>query len=71
MSHTISIRLTKELAEWLAETSKRTGVPQGRLVREQLEKARSSAESKPYMRLAGSIRGLPRDLSQRKGFSRP
>jgi hypothetical protein len=30
-----------------------------------------SAESKPYMRLAGSIRGLPRDLSQRKGFSRP
>jgi hypothetical protein len=36
-----------------------------------LEKARLSAESKPYMRLAGSIRGLPRDLSQRKGFSRP
>lgn len=72
MSHTISIRLTKELAEWLAETSKRTGVPQGRLVREQLEKARSSSTAaKPYMRLAGSIRGLPRDLSQRKGFSRP
>jgi hypothetical protein len=71
MSHTISIRLNKELAEWLAETAKRTGVPQGKLVRDQLEKAKASGGSRSYMRLAGSIRGLPRDLSQRKGFSRP
>jgi predicted transcriptional regulator len=71
MSHTITIRLDKDLAEWLAETAKRTGVPQGKLVRDQLEKAKASTGSRPYMRLAGCLRGLPRDLSQRKGFSRP
>ena len=70
MSHTITIRLNKELAEWLAETSARTGVPQGKVVRDQLEKAKASVGGRPYMRLAGSIRGLPRDLSRRKGFSR-
>lgn len=70
MSHTITVRLNKELADWLAETARRTGVPQGKVVRDQLEKARSSAGGRPYMRLAGSIRGLPKDLSRRKGFSR-
>jgi hypothetical protein len=71
MSHTITIRLPKDLAEWLADTAKRTGVPQGKLVRDQLEKAKASAGNRPYMRLAGKLRGLPRDLSKRKGFSRP
>ena len=70
MSHTITIRLNKELAEWLAETAKRTGLPQGKVVRDQLEKAKAGADDRPYMRLAGSIRGLPKDLSRRKGFSR-
>ena len=70
MSHTITIRLNKELAEWLAETARRTGVPQGKVVRDQLEKAKATSGSRPYMRLAGSIRGLPRDLSRRKGFAR-
>lgn len=70
MSHTITVRLNKDLADWLAETAARTGVPQGQLIREQLEKAKASAGSRPYMRLAGSIRGLPRDLSRRNGFSR-
>ena len=70
MSHTITVRISKELAEWLAETAQRTGVPHGKLVRDQLEKAKASVGSRPYMRLAGCLRGLPRDLSQRKGFSR-
>jgi hypothetical protein len=70
MSHTITVRLNKELAEWLAETARRTGVPQGKVVRDQLEKAKASSGNRPYMRLAGSIRGLPRDLSRHKGFSR-
>jgi hypothetical protein len=70
MSHTISIRLTKELAEWLAETAKRTGVPQGRLVREQLERARASAGARAHMRWAGYVKNAPRDLSTRKGFSK-
>jgi hypothetical protein len=70
MSHTITVRLNKGLAEWLAGTAARTGVPQGKVIRDQLEKAKASAGGQPYMRLAGSIRGLPKDLSRRKGFSR-
>jgi hypothetical protein len=70
MSHTITIRLTKELAAWLEYMSAKTGVSQGKIVRDQLEKARAGAPRQSFMRLAGSIRG-PRDLSSRKGFSRP
>ena len=68
MSHTITVRLNKALAEWLADTAERTGVPQGKVVRDQLEKAKASAGGRPDMRLAGSMRGLPKDLSRRKGF---
>jgi len=68
MSHTLTIRLEKDLAEWLEDEAAKTGVSQGRIVREQLEKARA-ASAQPFMRLAGSVRG-PRDLSTRKGFSR-
>ena len=68
MSHTITIRLTPELAEWLEDTARRTGVPQGRLVREQLERARAASHGRAFMRLAGAVQG-PRDLSARKGFS--
>jgi hypothetical protein len=70
MSQTITIRLNKELAEWLEGTAARTGVSQGHLIREQLEKARGAKASRAFMRLAGVVRG-PKDLSQRKGFSRP
>lgn len=68
MSRTITIRLTEDLAEWLEKNSRKSGVPQGKIVRDQLEKAKSS-EKKAFMRLAGKIFG-PKDLSQRKGFSR-
>lgn len=68
MSQTITVRLSKELSVWLEETAARTGVPQGRIVREQLEKARTAKGSKTFMRLAGIMRG-PKDLSQRKGYS--
>jgi hypothetical protein len=68
MSHTITIRLDKDLAAWLEETAARTGVSQGQIVREQLEKAKTGSGSRPFLRLAGAVRG-PRNLSQRKGFS--
>jgi predicted DNA-binding protein len=71
MSHTITIRLNKELSSWLEKTASRTGLSQGQIVRDQLEKAKSANAEKAFMRLAGSMRGLPRDLSQRKGYSRP
>jgi len=69
MSHTITVRLSKELAEWLARAAAKTGVPQGRIVRDQLEKAKACDSSQPYMRLAGAVRG-PKDLSARKGYTR-
>jgi hypothetical protein len=69
MSHTITVRLNKELAEWLARVAAQTGQAQGQIVRQHLEKARSAGAGRPFMRLAGTIDG-PRHLSSRKGFSR-
>jgi hypothetical protein len=69
MGQTITIRLTKELAAWLEETSKRTGLSQGQIIRDQLERSRVPSSGKAFMRLAGIVRG-PKDLSTRKGFSR-
>lgn len=68
MSNTITVRIPGDLAEWLAETARKTGVPKGRIVRDQLEKARRS-EEQPFLRLAGMVAG-PANLSTRKGFSR-
>lgn len=68
MSHTLTIRLDKPLAEWLQEESRKTGQPQGKIIRDQLERARMSAGQR-FMQLAGATRG-PKDLSRRKGFSR-
>lgn len=69
MSRTLSIRLTRDLADWLEQAAARSGVSQGRLVREGIEKLRAATGSKGFMRLAGAVRG-PRGLSRRKGFSR-
>lgn len=68
MGQTLTIRLTDELREWLEQTSQKTGVPVGRLVREELEKARERGGQR-FLRKAGAIDG-PRDLSSRKGFSK-
>jgi predicted transcriptional regulator len=69
MSQTITVRLTKELAAWLEQVAARTGLSQGRIIRDQLERAKADSSGQAFMRLAGSVRG-PRDLSSRKGFSR-
>ena len=69
MSNTLTIRLPEELLEWLRDTSERTGVPVGRLVRDQLETAKSDAGNQRFMRHAGTFTG-PKDLSARKGYSR-
>jgi hypothetical protein len=69
MSTTITVRLPKDLASWLNQASKQSGIPKGRIVREQLERAREGGKEPSFMRLAGSVRGT-RDLSTRKGFSR-
>jgi ribbon-helix-helix CopG family protein len=70
MGQTLTIRLSKELAAWLARAAARTGVSQGKIVRDELERARGKDSRQSFMRLAGTVRGS-RDLSSRKGFSRP
>jgi predicted transcriptional regulator len=68
MSNTLTIRIPDDLAQWLDETARKSGVPKGRIVREELEKVRK-AGSQPFLRLAGTVAG-PANLSTRKGFSR-
>ena len=67
MGNTITVRLPSDLAQWLTETARKTGVPRGRIIRDELENARKS-DSRPFLRLAGAVSG-PENLSTRKGFS--
>jgi len=69
MSHTITIRLTAELAEWLEERRRQTGLPISRIIRHQLERAKSEPGNQRFLRHAGRISGPP-DLSSRRGFAR-
>jgi len=70
MSHTLTIRLTEEILDWLKEKSRQTGIPVGRIIRQQLEAAKSSGGKQRFLRHAGAISGGPADVSSRKGFSR-
>jgi hypothetical protein len=49
--------------------SRRTGLPVGRIIREQLESAKSGKGNQKFLRHAGQISGSA-DLSSRRGFSR-
>jgi predicted DNA-binding protein len=64
MSNTLTIRLPKELLDRLRLVSRRAGLPVGRVVRRSLETTLAAEE------FAGVIKGGPRNLSSRKGFSR-
>ena len=70
MSNTVTVRLPEALARWLRNLARRRGVSQSQIIKDSLEKTRETAPDKPFMSLAGSIKGLPKDLSRRKGFSR-
>jgi hypothetical protein len=71
MGQTITFRPTKKLAGWIEQAALQLGVSQGQFIRSHLELARDGDRSgKKFMRLAGTIRGGPRDVSKRKGFSR-
>jgi len=69
MGNTLTVRLSPALAEWLERTAAESGRSQGEIIREQLERARTGTKGRPFMRLAGTVKGS-RDLSSRKGFSR-
>jgi hypothetical protein len=64
----VTVRLPRELADWLKAAARRRGVSQSRIIRDQLESARAGTPHQAFMALAGCIRG-PRNLSMRKGFS--
>lgn len=69
MSQPITIRVPDELSDWLVAEARRAGVSQGKIVRDQLMKAKAEAGGMPFMKLAGAIKGA-KNLSQRKGFSK-
>ena len=69
MSQTLTVRVSKELGGWLETTARRRGVSQSRIIRDQLELARANAANQSFMKLAGCIAG-PKNLSQRRGFSK-
>jgi predicted DNA-binding protein len=70
MSNTLTIRLPEEILEQLRQTARRTGLPVGRVVRQSIEATLAQDKSNRLLEFAGVIRGGPRDLSSRKGFSR-
>jgi hypothetical protein len=57
MSRRLTIRISDEISEWLEQASHRSGIPAGRIVREQLERAigEANGKGKPFMKLAGSF----------------
>ncbi len=70
MGQTITFRPTKKLADWIEQAAAQMGVSQGQFIRLHLEQVRAGdRKSRKFMRLADLIRGSPRDVSQRKGFS--
>ena len=74
MSNTLSIRLPEEILKQLRERARRTGLPMGQLVRQSLEttlaKDPPADSNQAWRKYVGIIKGGPRDVSTRKGFSR-
>jgi metal-responsive CopG/Arc/MetJ family transcriptional regulator len=68
MRKTISVHLPEDLAEWLESAATAAGVSRGKVIRDQLEKARK-CEDRPLLRLAGKV-SADATLSMRKGFSK-
>jgi hypothetical protein len=69
VNNTITIRLPKELDEWLEAEALATGLPKGKIVREQLQLARARKERQRFLDLAGSV-ALEPGLSRKRGFQR-
>jgi len=70
MTRALNVRLSEELLRWLKNTSRITGLPMARIVREHLEEAKSKGGKQRFLRHLGAVKGGPPDVSSRKGFSR-
>jgi Ribbon-helix-helix domain len=62
--HRLTIRLTDELLAWLKELSRRTGLPIGRIICQQLEMAKTAKRNQQFLSLAGKINGRKNLASQ-------
>jgi predicted transcriptional regulator len=69
MSNTLTVRLPGDLAEWLDDTSRKSGLSRSLIARRELERARQTS-AKPWAHLVGALKNGPSDLSMRRGFSR-
>ena len=70
MSNTLTVRLPEELLNRLREKARRTGLPMSQMVRQSLEASLNGGGNQAWREFAGIIKGGPRDVSSRKGFSR-
>jgi predicted transcriptional regulator len=74
MSNTLTVRLPEDLFEQLRERARSTGLPVARIVRQSLEttlaKDQPASGNQAWRKFSGIIKGGPRDVSTRKGFSR-
>jgi hypothetical protein len=74
MGNTLTIRLPEELLDRLREKARLTGLPVGRVVRQFVEGGLSQnppgKRNQAWRKYVGVIKGGPRDVSTRKGFSR-
>lgn len=74
MSNTLTIRFSDELLERLREKSRRSGLPVGQVVRQFVEnglsETSSAKQNQVWRKYIGIIKGGPRNVSSRKGFSR-
>jgi len=74
MGNTLSVRLPQELLDRLRDKARRTGLPVGRVVRQFVESGLSqdapAKSNQTWRKYVGIIKGGPRDVSTRKGFSR-
>jgi predicted DNA-binding protein len=69
MSNTLSIRLPEEMMARLRAKARRSGLPISKMVRQSLETTLSQGKDNPLLQFSGIIKGGPRDVSSRKGFS--
>jgi Ribbon-helix-helix domain len=73
MGNTLTVRLPEDLFEQLRKRSRNTGLPVARIVRQALEttlaKDQPAANNQAWRKFSGIIKGGPRDVSTRKGFS--
>jgi len=70
MSRALNVRPSDDLFQWVEEHITHHGDAVSRIVREHLEDAKAKEGKQRLLRHLGAIKGLPRDLSSRNGYSR-